>query len=254
VVRWDFQNDGVWDTEFTQEKTVTHIYATPGPYTVALQVRDWAALPGTVTHPVAVLPATAAMALAPAPIARLTVSPTYAQAGVAFTADATGSTGTGSLQVRWDWEGDGVFDTGFSSVLTAARTYTVADDYVIRAEVLDDTGLTDAVLQIVTVLPGEPTNLLVAPASLRLAPGQSARFRASAWDAHGNRLWNPEVNWSLSSAEAGTLDSTGWFTASAQAGFYPDAVVVTTPGLTARASVTIFWPQRLYLPVVLSRP
>ena len=67
-------------------------------------------------------------------------------------------------------------------------------------------------------------------------------------------MWNPEVNWSLSSAEAGTLDSTGWFTASAQAGFYPDAVVVTTPGLTARASVTTFWPQRLYLPEVLRGP
>jgi PKD repeat protein len=256
VVRWDFQNDGVWDTEFAQEKTVTRTYAVPGVYTVALQVRDWAALTGTVTHAVAVLPQTVAMAqaAAPAPTARLTVSPTYAQAGAAFTADAAGSTGAGSLQVRWDWENDGVWDTAFSTTLTASHSYTVADDHVIRADVKDTTGLTDAALQIVTVLPGEPASLQIAPTSVRLAPGQSVQFRAGAWDTYGNRLWNPEINWSLSSAEVGTLDSTGWFTASAQAGFYPDAVVVTIPGLTARASVTIFWPQQLYLPEVLRGP
>jgi len=253
VVRWDFENDGVWDTEFDQPKTIAHTYASPGAYTVALQVRDWAALIGTVTHQVFVLPpaATAALAPAAAPTAVLAVSPSYAPAGSAFTADATGSTGGANLQVRWDWENDGVFDTDFSGVLTANHTYTVADDYVIRAEVQDATELTDAALKIVTVLPGEPTRLQVAPTAVRLVPGQTVRFRANAWDAYDNRLWNPEVNWSLSSAGAGTLDSAGWFTAGAQAGDYPDAVVVTTTGLTERASVTIFWPQQLYLPVIL---
>ncbi|UCE80684.1 MAG: PKD domain-containing protein [Methanobacteriota archaeon] len=39
-VRWDWENDGVWDTDWTTEKTATHQYAAPGTYTVKLEVRD----------------------------------------------------------------------------------------------------------------------------------------------------------------------------------------------------------------------
>jgi hypothetical protein len=256
VVRWDFQNDGVWDTEFAQEKTITHTYALPGARTVGLQVRDWAALTGTVTHTVGVLSQSAAMAPAAAipPTAALSVSPTYTQAGSVFTADASASTGAGSLRVRWDWENDGVFETDFSTVLTATHTFTAADDQVIRAEVIDETGLTGAALRVVTVLPGEPVTLQVRPTGVRLIPGQSVRFRAAAWDVYGNRSWNPEVTWSLGSAKAGTLNGTGVFTAGVHAGLYPDVVSASLGALAKQASVRVFWPRRLYVPLVLRGP
>jgi PKD repeat protein len=252
-VRWDFQNDGVWDTEFAAQKMITHTYALQGARTVALQARDWAALTGVVTHTIGVLPQAAGAAAAPAanpPVARLTVTPDHAEAGAIFTADASASTGVGTLRVRWDWENDGNFDTGFSTNLIATHAYTVSDDYVIRAELLDGTGLTAAALRIVTVLPGDPVSLLVRPAAVRLIPGQTVRFRAAAWDLYGNRLWNPEVEWSLAAPAAGKLDDAGWFTAGLRAGLYPDAVAATLGPLTARAAVRVFWPQRLHLPLV----
>ena len=39
-VRWDWEGDGIWDTEWSTERTATHVYALPGWYEVTLQVRD----------------------------------------------------------------------------------------------------------------------------------------------------------------------------------------------------------------------
>ena len=43
MVRWDFENDGIWDSPakgLTKTKVVTHKYLKPGAYIVKLQVRD----------------------------------------------------------------------------------------------------------------------------------------------------------------------------------------------------------------------
>jgi PKD repeat protein len=42
--RWDFDNDGRWDTPFQSSPVATHRYATTGPKSVRLQVRDHLAL------------------------------------------------------------------------------------------------------------------------------------------------------------------------------------------------------------------
>jgi hypothetical protein len=39
-VRWDFDGDGEWDTEWSTVKTAEHQYTAPGLYTVYLEVRD----------------------------------------------------------------------------------------------------------------------------------------------------------------------------------------------------------------------
>ena len=39
-VRWDWENDGVWDTAYTTVKTASHKYASEGTYTIVLQVLD----------------------------------------------------------------------------------------------------------------------------------------------------------------------------------------------------------------------
>jgi len=55
-VRWDWENDGVWDTTYTTVKTATHRYGSEGGRTIRLQVQDAQSATGTVTHPVAVVP------------------------------------------------------------------------------------------------------------------------------------------------------------------------------------------------------
>ena len=39
-VRWDWQADGLWDTQWTADKIAAHSYASPGPQTIRLEVRD----------------------------------------------------------------------------------------------------------------------------------------------------------------------------------------------------------------------
>ncbi len=39
-VRWDFESDGTWDTEFSQSRTVYHQYEGEGEYTITLEAKD----------------------------------------------------------------------------------------------------------------------------------------------------------------------------------------------------------------------
>jgi len=39
-VRWDFTNDGIWDTSFDELKTISHNYSVTGSFTCKLEVRD----------------------------------------------------------------------------------------------------------------------------------------------------------------------------------------------------------------------
>lgn len=48
-VRWDWEADGEWDTEFASAKTATHSYASTEPRTVRVEVLDTAGLRGTAS-------------------------------------------------------------------------------------------------------------------------------------------------------------------------------------------------------------
>lgn len=57
-----------------------------------------------------------------------------------------------SLQYRWDWEGDGVWDTSWTTEPNATRQFVVAGTYNVTVEVMDGSGLTDtASMQIVVI-------------------------------------------------------------------------------------------------------
>jgi parallel beta-helix repeat protein len=53
-VRWDWQNDGVWDTDWATEKLSSHAYSVGGTYTVILEVRDTGGLSDTANRSVTV--------------------------------------------------------------------------------------------------------------------------------------------------------------------------------------------------------
>ena len=109
------------------------------------------------------------------PVASFTVTPASADAGEAFSVDASGcSDGQDSvddLQVRWDWDGDGSWDSSFSTDKTATHTYLVPGTYTIRMEVLDTGGLSNVTSETVvvtgTVIPEFPS--LVVPVLVIMA-------------------------------------------------------------------------------------
>ncbi|MBU1246942.1 hypothetical protein KJ973_02765 [Patescibacteria group bacterium] len=51
-VRWDWENDGVWDTAWTTTKIATHKYITEGMYTIKLEVKNTKELTANVTRQV----------------------------------------------------------------------------------------------------------------------------------------------------------------------------------------------------------
>ena len=89
----------------------------------------------------------------------------------------------------------------------------------------------------VTIVAGPAAQLTVSPPHVTLEMKGSTTFTASAQDSCGNAL-SPAVSWEVVSG-AGSVDGTGLFTAGTVAGNYPEAVRVSTGGLSAVAGVTV---------------
>lgn len=53
-VRWGWENDGVWDTQFSWTKTATHQYSQEGTYTIKLEVKDSDGMNDFTTHSLSV--------------------------------------------------------------------------------------------------------------------------------------------------------------------------------------------------------
>ena len=92
------------------------------------------------------------------PIAQFTVTTGTRNNSNTITVDASESYDNqdpaGVLEVRWDWEGDGPWDTEFSTVKTATHTYATITTYEIRVEIRDSGGLTNSTAQKVTLKEG----------------------------------------------------------------------------------------------------
>lgn len=146
-VRWDWENDGTYDTDFSTTKTTTHQYATIGTYTVVLEVKDSEGLTQTTTKSVSLSNT--------APTASFTVDPTSGTTITTFTFDASNSGDiedeSTELQVRWDWDNDGTYDTDFSTTKTATHQYTIEGIYTVNLEVQDTDGLTQSLTAQITV-------------------------------------------------------------------------------------------------------
>ena len=54
AARWDWEDDGLWDTTFATTKTAQHLYAAPGAQTIRLEVQDTGGLTNQTTRAVTV--------------------------------------------------------------------------------------------------------------------------------------------------------------------------------------------------------
>lgn len=145
-IRWDFDNDGMWNTPFSTDKITSFRYSTSGTKTVKLEVIDSEGLTSSVTKQVDVA------AINIPPKASFTVTPENNHGDNTFEVvlDASssydGEDDVSELQVCWDFEDDGVWDTGYSNNLITEHTYSLAGDiskhYRMRVEIKDIIGNT----------------------------------------------------------------------------------------------------------------
>jgi len=139
LVRWDWQNDGDWDTDWSIEKTATHQYVAFGDYEIRLEVKDSEGLTDITSNSIS-------MSNTP-PTALFTITPTEGETSTTFTFDASGCTDkeddTSDLEVRWDWHNNGDWDDGFMTDKVITHQFTSVKNHIILMEVRDTEGLTD---------------------------------------------------------------------------------------------------------------
>jgi len=82
------------------------------------------------------------------------------------------------LQVRWDFEDDGVWDTPLTLEKTAEHEYTISGIYTIRLQVMDSTGATGETVRVVSVDASPP--VAVAGSDIMALVGQNVMLDGSA--------------------------------------------------------------------------
>ncbi len=81
-----------------------------------------------------------------------------------------------SIPVRWDWTGDGTWDTAWSTTKTASHTFSSPGDYTVVVQAKDSGGLTATQSHTITVTAPPPPgdfSISASPASLHIVCGSS---------------------------------------------------------------------------------
>ncbi|MFC1810675.1 PKD domain-containing protein [Patescibacteria group bacterium] len=119
-VRFDFENDNNSDTYFSKSKTTTHKYETPGIKTVKMEVLDLAGNVSTIYKQIIVVQNTP-------PKAYFEVTPEVGTPGTTFTFNSKASSDdqyhSNLLKYRYDFDGDGKWDSKFSTLETTKHNF-----------------------------------------------------------------------------------------------------------------------------------
>ena len=130
VVRWDWENNGEWDTDWSSNKTLFHQFDQQGDYTVAMEVKDSDGLFDYDTHQVTVTSSGGGNA---GPDAAFTASPV---SGIApLTVNFTDKSSNSPTNWQWDF-GDG----GMSTRQNPSHTYYTSGTYSVGLFVTNSYG------------------------------------------------------------------------------------------------------------------
>lgn len=120
-----------------------------------------------------------------APIASFSLSHSVAVEGMVVSGDASGSWDPedpiSHLEVRWDWEDDGIWDTPWTIQKLAEHQYSGRGTYTVRLAVRDPGGLTDEATGVADALP--PVILHRPP--VEVSPGEDIVITAIVTDIVG---------------------------------------------------------------------
>jgi uncharacterized protein (TIGR03382 family) len=90
----------------------------------------------------------------------------------------------------------------------------------------------------VTVVLGSPNNVAITPTAPTVKSQGTQQFTAAVRDSCNNPLPGASITWSAS-AQAGTITSTGLFTASCSRGPWSNAITATSGAISGRTDVTV---------------
>ena len=150
LVRWDWDGDGTFDTDYSSVKKMDHQYEEADNYSVVLEVATDEGWTDTELNMLVVY------ADSVPPSASFTVEPDSSNLTTIFLFDGSSSTDpytpTEELEFRWDWEADGSWDTPFAIDTTIYHKYDLPGTYKVIMEVRNNFSLTDTCSRKVHVL------------------------------------------------------------------------------------------------------
>ena len=137
-IRWDWESDGIWDTDFTSEKTITHTFSKSGIISVSLEAIDTMGIKDKFSSAIIITQGNKA------PYAEFWISPFAGNKNTIFTFIAyvlDHEDSEEDLMVRWDWESDGIWDTEYSTNKTTTKSFNSGSS-IVTMEVKDTSGKT----------------------------------------------------------------------------------------------------------------
>ncbi|MCA9373738.1 PKD domain-containing protein [Candidatus Peregrinibacteria bacterium] len=219
--RWDFESDGVWDTNFSRSKSAEHTFENAGTYAVTLQVLDGGGLLDEEIKDVIVVENTQ-------PFAYFEFKPFTGTTKQVFTFRTSESNDSqykdAFLEYRFDWNGDGNFDTPFDTKDVWHHVFEEVGVHRIVMEVRDPEGASSFAETTLEVFENRPpTASFVIDVTSQQVSNDVVRnkyhFDASgSTDPEGEKL---QYRWDFNYTGENDINfSTGWTTSSQYSGFY----------------------------------
>jgi 1-phosphatidylinositol phosphodiesterase len=135
--RWDFDDNGTWDTEWSTNPEISYTWPREYNGKVVMQVRDeWVEVSASAPVHVAAAVNAAPIAMAGGPYSGVTN--TTIQFNASQSSDPEGL----SINYRWDFNNDGVWDTNWLDTSATSYRYTKPYSGKVKLEVRDKGGLT----------------------------------------------------------------------------------------------------------------
>jgi hypothetical protein len=205
------------------------------------------AAPSVVRAQIAGAPdATTTVTVNPAGIARITLTPANAtlpvNASINFSAAAFDTYNNAIPNAAFAWSSA---DTTKATVIAGGNTATLTAKTTAGtfASLLRVNSASITQTATITITPGAPSSIVLAPPAATLVVSTTQAFGATVLDAYGNSVPNTALVWSVSGAQVGqiaaTSGNTAIFTASTVAGVYPAGVRVSTGSITQTANITL---------------
>lgn len=160
MYRWDWENDGSFDIEWTTDPIARHVYVIEQDYMVKLEVKNSLGLRNSLIRKLEInhknLP----------PVAFFKTSSAGGNTKSNIRFDAWGSrdfeTIPSKLLMRWDFNADGIFDTEYAMGPEMYHRFAESGQFPVVLEVKDEGGLTDTYSQMVCIsASANPTDILL---------------------------------------------------------------------------------------------
>ncbi|MEA3478070.1 MAG: PKD domain-containing protein [Bacteroidota bacterium] len=150
-VRWDWNGDGRWDTEWSTNKVENYQFDHCCIHVVKMEIRDSEGWSNITKSDINVFQDSIS------PKASFIVKPISGGITTIFKFDASSSTNnvyaSGHLNFRWDWDSDGTWDSDYTSDNLGYHKYHTEGIYDVTLEVRNSLMLTDIKTRQVVVTP-----------------------------------------------------------------------------------------------------